>query len=335
MTASKVLKLISFAWLVVVIVFIATEPTCMAQVLSPLETISIDGDLAQSQELSGITLIGNKMIVCPDEEASFNILKRNGPNAFTVEHRIQLLTDDSAELDLEGAASDGEFVYLIGSHGLARKAVKATRTYEDNLKALTKINDHDEADSLFRLKFDADGNLSSKEHISLRSVLESDQLLKPFNKIPSKENGVDIEGIAVNNGRMYVGFRGPVFRENYVPVMTFKFSQPEDYKLLFVNMDGRGIRDLTAVSDGFLIIGGPIGDGLETCELYHWNGKDCIPGSGSPGGVLKRIGTLPSTPDLKPEGICVLSEANSTWDVLLVRDGEENVSKYRINKPAP
>ncbi len=215
---------------------------------------------------------------------------------------------------------------------MARKAVKDSRTYKDNLKALTKVSEHDSADSLFRLQFDPNGRLAAQEQITLRSFLESDTLLKPFNKIPSKENGVDIEGIAVKNGRLYLGFRGPVLRENYVPIMAFTFKHPEDYELLFVNLNGRGIRDITSVSDGFLLIGGPVGDGLESYELYHWNGIDCIPGSGSPGGRITALGTLPSTPTLKPEGICILEESTDTWEILIVRDGEKQLSRFRVDK---
>jgi len=102
--------------------------------------------------------------------------------------------------------------------------------------------------------------------------------LKTFSEIPSKENGVDIEGIAAKGDFLYLGFRGPAFRENWVPVMKLEFEDPEDYELLYVDLGGRGIRDITSVSDGFLLIAGPIGDGSASYQLYHWDGKDMIPG---------------------------------------------------------
>jgi Protein of unknown function (DUF3616) len=97
----------------------------------------------------------------------------------------------------------------------------------------------------------------------LQGILKGDKILGPFTKIPSKENGTDIEGIAVKDETLFLGFRGPVRRENFVPVMVLQLDRPEDYELRFVNLDGHGIRDITAVENGFLIIGGPVGDGLE------------------------------------------------------------------------
>ena len=103
-----------------------------------------------------------------------------------------------------------------------------------------------------------------------------------FTKIPSKENGIDIEGIASDGDKLYIGFRGPVLRGNYVPVMVIKdCDNPSDYELLFVNLDGNGIRDICKVEDGFLIISGPMGDGVGNYQLYFWNGVDSIPGKGS------------------------------------------------------
>ena len=88
----------------------------------------------------------------------------------------------------------------------------------------------------------------------------------------SKENGVHIEGIAVKGGVLYLGFRDPVFRDTYVPVMTRKFDDPADtHDLLFVRLGGRGLRSLACVSDGFLNIAGPVGDGPGSYQLYHWD----------------------------------------------------------------
>jgi len=79
-------------------------------------------------------------------------------------------------------------------------------------------------------------------------VVGDDILLADVDK---KDGGeLDIEGIAVDDGWLYVGFRGPVFRDNYVPVLKLKFDQHEkSAKLLFVKLDGGGIRDMVPGKD--------------------------------------------------------------------------------------
>ncbi|MFO0119910.1 MAG: DUF3616 domain-containing protein, partial [Cyanobium sp.] len=58
-----------------------------------------------------------------------------------------------------------------------------------------------------RLAFDAAAGRDA-----LSQVLAADPLIAPFLKIPSKENGLDIEGIAARAERLLVGLRGPVLR---------------------------------------------------------------------------------------------------------------------------
>ena len=45
-----------------------------------------------------------------------------------------------------------------------------------------------------------------------------------------------------------------------VPVLRFRFDDPEgSYGLRYVNLGGRGIRDIARVKDGFLLLAGPEG----------------------------------------------------------------------------
>jgi hypothetical protein len=163
-------------------------------------------------------------------------------------------------------------------------------------------------------------------------VIDRDPILEPYAEIPSKENGIDIEGIAVRDGMVTVGFRGPVLRGNFVPTLSFPFERPEEYSLKFVQLDGRGIRDLAAVEHGLLILAGPIGDGDATYELYWWNGEDCLD-NGSQGGRLQALGEFPTDGSSKPEGLAVRSEDAQHWQVLVVSDGEAEAEVYSVSKP--
>src|SRR4029077_21159696 len=113
---------------------------------------------------------------------------------------------------------------------------------------------------LFRFSLDAEGQASKIEVTSLRSVIDESKVMKTFGAVPSKENGVDIEGIASADGHLFAGFRGPVLRENYTPILKFTFANPiVTTELLFVNLGGRGVRDLTRAQSGFLVLAGPVG----------------------------------------------------------------------------
>ncbi len=66
--------LLACLWFASVFLFVSRHTG--AQVLTPIEVLTLSGDVAQPDELSGIALLANKIIVAPDEEASFNVLKR-------------------------------------------------------------------------------------------------------------------------------------------------------------------------------------------------------------------------------------------------------------------
>jgi Protein of unknown function (DUF3616) len=92
-----------------------------AQTLEPRGKVGLPGGVVHSDQLSGITFIGDRLVICPDEEASFQTLRRVAPDRYTVATTITLFSGDDVEIDLEGAAKDGTHVYLVGSHSLARK----------------------------------------------------------------------------------------------------------------------------------------------------------------------------------------------------------------------
>lgn len=182
----------------------------------------------------------------------------------------------------------------------------------------------------------------SIEKTSLRDVLDNTEPFKSFRDIASKENGIDVEGLSVWNKHLYAGFRGPVLRGNFVPVLRFQFSSPIlNQEVLFVEMGGRGIRDLTTVDEGLLILAGPVGDGPGSYQLYLWNGEDMVPGIGAPvrkdtpGLVLIDDLPMPEEPTAKAEGLAIVGETIDEWEILIVFDGLKNghATRYQVQKP--
>jgi hypothetical protein len=307
----------------------------MTTLISFLESVNIIGNIYDDEEnnqnISAIAVVGDRLIVGNDEGNEINILKHNG-EGYANERSISL--SKGKEIDVEGIACEGAIVYVIGSHSYKRKKIKLEQSYEQNRKALETVSLEPQRDQLFRFNLNTNSEL---EQTSLRSILESNKILQLFTKIPSKENGIDIEGIAVHQGLLYIGFRGPVLRENWVPVLKCQFAKPiTQADLVFVNLGGRGIRDITRVNDGFLILAGPVGDGPGSYQVYFWDGEDCIPGSRTSGriGQSEFLGEIPVDENAKAEGLALLKESYSDYEVLIVFDGVKNgrPSRYKITK---
>ncbi len=314
----------------------------MTSSISLLGTVNIINDIytnaKQNNSISAIDANNDFFIVGADEGNEVKILKFDG-DGYKVVGRIELNTTKK-EIDIEGITSEDNTVYVIGSHSWKRKKIDPAKSYEDNRNKILSPSSVETAldrDYLCCFHLDADGNISEVKETSLRSLIDNNVVLKIFSQIPSKENGVDIEGIAVRNGQLYIGFRGPVLRENWVPILKCKFSIPiVGADLVFVNLGGRGVRDLTRVGDGFLILAGSVGDGLDSYQIYFWDGEDCLLGTRTSGkvGQIKLLGNISVDGDKKPEGLTLLKESDTNYEVLIVYDNVRNgePTRFRITK---
>jgi Protein of unknown function (DUF3616) len=307
----------------------------MTASISLLESVNIVGQIykddRKNKNISAIAVVGDRLIVGADEGNKIKVLKRNA-DGYAVEYAIPF--NDDKEIDIEGIACENGIIYVVGSHSFKRKTNEADRMYAQSRIEIGDVSSESERDQLFRLNLNPDPKI---ERTSLRSIIENDKILKLFSKIPSKENGIDIEGLAVFNGLLYIGFRGPVLRDNWVPILKCKFADPITRpELVFVNLGGRGVRDLTSVKDGFLILAGPVGDGPGSYQVYFWDGGVQQPGSPTAGrsGQLALLGEIPVDDGVKAEGIALLKESNSDYEVLIVFDGVENgaPARFRIIK---
>ncbi|QDU94115.1 hypothetical protein Pla8534_19010 [Lignipirellula cremea] len=307
-----------------------------------LSKIKFKGKVLAADNISAVAVLGDGefLVIGSDEGTHIQVLRRTNDNEYTVHHNIRLAQGDTGkEIDVEGIASSGDRLYIVGSHSRKRLKIKPSDNTQQENHELLEGNVREELrENLFELRLNAAGEPTSDvETKSLRPRIASDPVLRQFLKIPSKENGVDIEGIAAAHGdELYVGFRGPVLREGYVPILVFDFDKPQKAKTVYVKLGGRGIRDLVRVSDGFLIIGGPVGGEPVTFEIYHWDGEDCMAGSDnlSPKDP-KSLGVIPLPNDQsKAEGIAVVSETDTHYDVLIVFDGPTNgqPTQFRVEK---
>lgn len=247
---------------------------------------------------------------------------------------------NGAEVDIEGIAWGKKHLYVVGSHSRARKKAEADKTPKQNRERLETVKIGPSREQLFRFKLDGSGKLDGKvKRISLRNLFANHPILAMFQTIPSKENGLDIEGLAVGKDEdgeeaLYLGFRGPVLRGNHAMVMVLEFDDGKfkDKKikdgpaLYFLNLGGRGIRGIAeAGGDGFLILGGPVGDAeaddpATRYAVYLWDGKS----SDLATKPRKPLCHVPDPGAAKAEGIEVLNKDRSAVQVyrlLVVYDG--------------
>ena len=302
--------------------------------LEELGKIEFKGKVKKDEDISAIVAFGDFLAIASDEsKRKIQILEKKTSDCYEVRKDLEiklpvLAEQDDQEIDIEGMSiSDDDTLFVIGSHSLKRLKLKDDETYHNNLERITTVVTEDKKNSIFKLIIDPlTGKEKDKKTIRIKEIIENDPVLGIFTKIPSKENGIDIEGIASDKDSLYIGFRGPVLRGNYVPVMVINdFANPADYELRFVNLSGYGIRDLCKVEDGFLIIAGPVGDGVGSYQLYFWNGVDSIPGKGKPQETkISFLSEIPTEKGSKAEGITLLEETSSVYKFMIVYDGLPN-----------
>jgi len=296
---------------------------------------SVQGNFAKGKDISGAAVFGVEAGVAVSDETrtAQRISIVPAARLLRVHEVVPLVADPGTEFDLEGAAASrrDRAYYLIGSQALARQK----GVYEADRGYLFRLP----ADAAFRPQ---PGRVS---RIDFRSILAADTDLAPYLNLPATANGLDVEGLAERDGRLFVGLRAPE-RDGHATVLEV------ETELLFAEKPaplthhqlplgpGRGIRSLTALDrdHGFLLIAGPSG-GPESgrsaegdkYELWHWPG----PGS-APATRLGRIDPVPGEPDAKAEALFVYAQSEDTIDGLILHDGVKNGAPhgFRLTRTA-
>ncbi|KOP23747.1 hypothetical protein AMR41_24780 [Hapalosiphon sp. MRB220] len=222
---------------------------------------------------------------------------------FRVAEFIDLPAPEDEEIDIEGIEYSDNYLWIIGSHSWKRKKPKPDKSDIENIQRLAKIKSEANRYILARIPLvngelqkscahpeDASVQLTAaklqlteSENV-LMEVLKDDPHLGFFvtAKIPGKDNGFDIEGIAVYQNRIFLGLRGPVLRGWAVILeIEVELSQAGElslkpiakkdqcYKKYFVFLNGLGIRDLHLADQDLLILAGPTMDLDGPVQVYR------------------------------------------------------------------
>lgn len=214
---------------------------------------------------------------------------------------VDLPGDEDEEADIEGLGLSGGWLWAIGSHSRVRKKVKPKHDDAKAVRRLAKVRDEHNRHIIARLAVDrdpdgrphlvresADGRrsavLGATRQESLTETLAGDPHLGDFLRIPAKDNGFDVEGLAVRRDRLYVGLRGPVLRGWAVILellpggdagsgrLTLGDLGGAPHRKHFLDLRGLGVRDLCPHGDDLLVLTGPSMDLDGPVRLYRWHG---------------------------------------------------------------
>ena len=254
-------------------------------------------------DISGAACGPSRCIVINDETHFAQEFTLNN-HRLTPGDRIKL-ADKGEEIDAEAIAyGDGQF-YITGSHGLSRK----------------KGKDRPATFQVFRL--DGDEITASKR---LREAIENAPHLGKYAGKRLDKNGANIEGLAVKEDRLFFGFRGPsVAGEAFIletSAVALFSDDVLDPKIHVLSLGQRiGIRDLASVEDGILILTGPVNTLPRDYTVALWKSGSTIP---------KTLAEIPTKGKGKPEGILILNESDSAYNVLIFMDSSRNGTPFEL-----
>ena len=218
------------------------------------------------------------------------------------------------ECDLEGAAKIGDLIFWIGSHGRNKNAEEKK---ERQVLFATKLSGSGK---------DAMLEIAGRVYTNLLDDLVNDLALPPFDLgkaatlAPKDEGALNIESLAADGDKLWIGFRSPINKAKealLVPLLnpTEAIKEGARAKLgdpVALKLGGLGVRDMVAWNDGFLIIAGDSADrfeqGAKSSRIFLWKrGSD-------PQDIGVDFG------DLNPEAIVIMGQGDKARIFILSDD---------------
>lgn len=242
--------------------------------------------------------------------------------------------ENGDEADIEALSVNDGYLWVCGSHC----RVRLNRTNDKFVDS--RLRSRESRCVLGAVKLQEDGGglatcgmaLPGRGAGSLRQILRKNRFIKPFIDLPSKENGLDIEGLCVTGRRLFLGLRGPVV-DSIALVMEMgvsssavvRRSQPVTH---FLDLRGLGVRDLTMHGEHIVVLAGPVSAADGPFRLYLWRPRR-TKGVQHPH-LLKEWTDIAE----HPEGVCVFSRKGKKG-LLIVFDTPEAArlkkSRYRAD----
>jgi hypothetical protein len=293
----------------------------------------------KSEDVSGLACAPNasfpRICLIVDDESQGAQLVILNDGELTAGQFIRLIydahDDELLELDAEGVAHSNGFFYVIGSHGRPRH--EGDSEAKNNAKAQASRR-------IFRIRFDIDAVDTKTGTLTTVEIKPSSELSRLIKKQPDlapwfgktlDDNGLTIEGVAVRDGVLYAGMRGPILKDGNAAILSVPLAVLFDglnrrAKLHRVSLgkdtlgNPRGIRDLVVNGKRFLILAGPVNDPPEGHDIHL---GDYAIYSYDRRTATKLLDLRPYGKKAKPEALLPLDEENGKLRALLLFDGPE------------
>lgn len=251
-------------------------------------TAEADTDIGE--DVSALARVGRTLFCAADEGAAVQQLVWDAGAKRYASHRCVPLAEvfdlpdgGDGEMDIEGLAVDDGWLWIVGSHSLKRPKLPKgadvdafpgiqsdrNRSFLGRMPLVERepgVVDPVARDGARRaacLRIRKDGTNA------IRRKLGKDALMTPFMAAPAKENGFDIEGLAVRGDRVFLGLRGPVVCTIALLVelrvvqggrgglkLAPVTDDGPDYLLHPLPLDGLGVRDLLLDGTRLLVLAG-------------------------------------------------------------------------------
>lgn len=280
----------------------------------------VSRDAGTHTNLSAVRRDGEHLWVAGDETATLERLhaRQQGgrvvgygdQRTFRLADLVDLPAGEDDEADVEGLARTGDWLWAVGSHSLKRRRIKQAHAPAKARRRLSRVAREENRFTLLRLAVvpGPDGPGLARSAVvdgrrltsavlggrgdSITDLLADDDHLAPFLAIPGKDNGVDIEGVAAYDDRLYLGMRGPVLRGWAVLLEIRPVTHPRDehrltlapldgdgarYRTHFLDLGGLGIRDLCPQGEDLLLLTGPSMSLSGPVRLVRWRGGLAAP----------------------------------------------------------
>lgn len=234
-----------------------------------------------------------------DGEATDGPTYYGDQRSFALSQLVELPGPPEEEADIEGLARKGGYLWAVGSHSLVRKRVKPKHSAAKAIDRLSQVRFEANRFVIVRLavgtgpdglpdlaRETTDGRRSAvfggPGDAHLADLLADDEHLAPFLAVPAKDNGLDVEGLAVHGESLYLGLRGPVLRGFAVVLELLPREETPGrlqlealdggrrYRKHFLDLGGLGVRDLCPHGRDLLVLAGPSMDLDGPVRIHRW-----------------------------------------------------------------